>query len=491
MEQTLFKTITAMVAIVPLWFSVNTVAPVSAATNANQDQAKSLLDKLGRIRDKQQVPGFSLLITSAEQLIIHQSHGLADRDKNVPFTNHTMIRVGSITKSFNGLAALRLQAQQKISLEAKLTDYLKSPPLQNPWHKTKPVTLAMLLEHSAGLGDLSAKEFAANKPGISFAQAFAIAPDSRTLRWPPGLHSSYSNTGAGIFAYTLEQHLEQAYESIITQEVFQALGMGSANFSESQAIAAGLATGYDRDGYTEIPYWHQIYRALGGANMQARDMAPVLQMLLKQGQITAKASGQTFLSKQAIKRFETPATTLAARQGMAYGYGLGNYAWISHGVIFHGHGGDADGYLSHYGYSRELDRAYFIVINSFNSSALRSMRSQIERWLVQESGVQLKQQAIKPGKTEDLNQYAGTYSYATSRFTGSEPQLSKKAVSVTVSGNFLTARFNHGRTLKLKSMGNGLFREPDEPIATYAFISFKQGQQQYLQCDEGNFIRMN
>ena len=39
-------------------------------------------------------------------------------------------------------------------------------------------------------------------------------------------------------------------------------------------------------------------------------------------------------------------TSLAAQGGLAYGYGLGNYQYVHEGFLFHGHGGDADGYLA-------------------------------------------------------------------------------------------------------------------------------------------------
>ena len=52
----------------------------------------------------------------------------------------------------------------------------------------------------------------------------------------------------------------------------------------------------------------------------------------------------------------------------SYGYGLGNYHSIHAGFVFHGHGGDADGYLSNYGYNLDTGLVYFIVINAFRAS---------------------------------------------------------------------------------------------------------------------------
>lgn len=91
---------------------------------------------------------------------------------------------------------------------------------------------------------------------------------------------------------------------------------------------------------------------------------------------------QPLLPRNLLRRIEQPATTLAARTGVELGYGLGNYAWLRDGVLFHGRGGDAGGHLSRFGYSHELGRGYFLVINAFNGAALRAMQAIVERALI-------------------------------------------------------------------------------------------------------------
>ncbi len=70
-----------------------------------------------------------------------------------------MFRVGSITKGFVALSALQLAERGKLSLDEKVSDVAPEIPVVNPWAATNPVTLAQLLEHTAGFDDFSLAEF--------------------------------------------------------------------------------------------------------------------------------------------------------------------------------------------------------------------------------------------------------------------------------------------------------------------------------------------
>jgi len=129
------------------------------------------------------------------------AYGMSDKKSKHPATLDTIFRIGSITKSFTSLALLKLQEQKKISLQDALLKHTSNAPLTNPWQKTRPVTIAHLLEHTSGLPDLTKKEF--DYPGpepLSLEQGLFYNHQPRKVLWPPGLHSSYSNAGAGYAA---------------------------------------------------------------------------------------------------------------------------------------------------------------------------------------------------------------------------------------------------------------------------------------------------
>ncbi|MDZ7768792.1 MAG: hypothetical protein U5K38_06830 [Woeseiaceae bacterium] len=85
-------------------------------------------------------------------------------------------------------------------------------------------------------------------------------------------------------------------------------------------------------------------------------MASLLQMFLNRGH----HGGDAFLAPALIERMEAPQTTLAAGAGLRFGYGLSLVSFLHDGHVFHGHGGDADGYLSRFAYQKQAGLAYFV-----------------------------------------------------------------------------------------------------------------------------------
>ncbi|MGH8248974.1 MAG: serine hydrolase domain-containing protein, partial [Gammaproteobacteria bacterium] len=380
---------------------------------------------------------------------------------------------------FTGLALLMAAQNGRLDLDAPATDIVPDLPVRNPWRETHPLRIAHLIEHTAGLPDLSREEFDHSEP-MELRAALAWKANGRRCLWPPGMHHSYTNAGAGLAALVLEEATGQSYEDFVEQRIFVPLGMETAGFFPDPPTLEALATGYDSDGYTVIPYWHMLYRAFGAINARPVEMAALLQMLLNRGIYR----GRRLLSASAVDRMETPATTLAARSGLRYGYGLGNYAWLHNGVLFHGHGGDGDGYLSRLGYSRERNLGYFVVINVFRNPDLDHFRDLIEDFIA--DGAQPDQPPRYDPSADSLSRLAGNYESVTSRFPGNA-LLRAKTITLRQEGMALFIDRN-GRTRRLVPVNDRHFRYEDETVATSAFI-MDHGKT-YFQDDGGNYLKM-
>src|SRR3546814_5374384 len=70
-----------------------------------------------------------------------------------------LYKVGSVSKVFTALAIQVAARQGLVSLDQPLRQRLADPPWHNRWQATRPITLAMLLEHSAGWFDMGRAEF--------------------------------------------------------------------------------------------------------------------------------------------------------------------------------------------------------------------------------------------------------------------------------------------------------------------------------------------
>ncbi|MFT4561096.1 MAG: CubicO group peptidase (beta-lactamase class C family) [Gammaproteobacteria bacterium] len=441
----------------------------AAASDAN---LKETIDAIRRKHDIAAV-GYAVVTSASVEAMV--TLGLKDRHTQEAFGPDHLIRIGSITKTFTALAIGILAEQRKLRLEQKVAEFLPHPPFDNPWASTNPVTIEQLLEHTAGLHDLSKKEFAFNTP-VTLATAFTIDPGSRRIAWPPGLHSSYSNSGAGITSAVIEAITGEHFADYVGDAIFEPLNMTSATFEIHEDDRVLLTAGYDSDGRTAIPYWHTLYPAFGGINVSIRDMIPFVQLFLNRG----TQNGQVLLTRDGVTRMEQPMTSLAARAGLAYGYGLGLYQFQHRGVSFYGHGGDADGYLSFFAYSPELQRGYFVVINAYVNGALSEMRSAIEDALVA-----LEPREKRTGAALSSTRLAllsGEYLAVTKRFPGGSR---RDRLTVVADGGTLYTLAPRGRRRELIAQGLWIFRRTDETVATTAFIPC--GDRIYLQGAVGNF----
>jgi len=354
-----------------------------------------LASQIEAMRAGMQIPAVGLAIVSTDEILLARGFGFEDLDTRKSASADTAFRIGSITKAFTGIAALMAQEDGVLDLNDPVRRHLAAPPYANPWEDTHPVTIAQLLELTAGLQDLSMREFDFNAP-LTLAQAFALEPASRTVRWKPGLHSVYTNNGAGIAAAVLEKATQRTFEDFVRERLLAPLGMATASLTDDAATRARLATGYAKDGRTPIPYWHILYRPAGAINASAGEMAGFVQLLLNRGRI----GDRQLLREDSIDRLETPATTLAAKSGLTFGYGLGVYAHYRRGLLFHGHGGDGDGYHSYFAYNRDAGLGYFVVINVDRRGALRRMTALIETWIAWKRENEIDPVRLRPHPAE-------------------------------------------------------------------------------------------
>jgi CubicO group peptidase (beta-lactamase class C family) len=454
----------------------------SVAQSPRNDFAQ-LIKELDVLRAEHGVAGFAVTLVTPDGVRHTGFGGLADRASGQPVGPQTLFRIGSVTKTFNALAVLMLVEQGRLDLEDPLRTLVPDAPLDNPWADDHPVRVAHLLEHSSGLLDITGEEFDHNTPVPSLEAAFAFRPQARVLQWPPGRHSVYSNANAGYLGLVIERVSRQGYEEFMTERLLRPLGMESASLTDDPETRERLATGYDSDGATPIPYWHMIFPPLGAINASPREMAALLELFLNRGMV----GDERLLDPASIDRMESPATTLAARHGLTYGYGPGLDRSLRNGLLWYGHTGDGDGYLSHLAYNRRAGTGYFLTINAFNHPALDTMKALVQDHLT--AGVApLSPPPVADVGASRLRALTGTYVAITRRFAWRDPaELAEDRLEVVFEDGALYTRSEHGRR-RLIPVTDQLFRREGQPVATIA-ITLEDGEM-YLQGSFGNYRRL-
>ena len=107
--------------------------------------------ELIQYRDSNHLPGAIIAIKKPGQSLWIGASGKSNIDQQIDMQESTPFRIGSITKVFIAVVALKLQEQGKLKLEDKLTDHL--PELKDKIPHSSQITIRMLLNHSSGIWD--------------------------------------------------------------------------------------------------------------------------------------------------------------------------------------------------------------------------------------------------------------------------------------------------------------------------------------------------
>jgi CubicO group peptidase (beta-lactamase class C family) len=71
--------------------------------------AENLIDQfIHELIADQQIPGYSIAVTSRDSLIYSNSYGFSDLKLKEKVSNQTLFQIGSITKSFTAIALMQL-----------------------------------------------------------------------------------------------------------------------------------------------------------------------------------------------------------------------------------------------------------------------------------------------------------------------------------------------------------------------------------------------
>jgi CubicO group peptidase (beta-lactamase class C family) len=345
---------------------------------------KSFLELQGAIETvlkESRTPGAAIAIVSRDKVEWMAGFGKADVAANKPVTTETLFRIGSVSKAFAALAALKLQEEGKLKLTDTVRQWVPEVAFANPWEASDPVRLVHLMEHTTGFDNLHLREYALNDPTpIALKDALAYGASSRISRWPPGTQMAYCNSGPAVLASVIEKVSGERFEDYVREHFFKPLHMDTASYFYTPEVEKGLTKLYHRDGITPYPYWHIGLRSAGAINASAKDMANYVRFYLQRGSL----DGTQLLRAASIERMETTETLPSAKLGNMAGYGLYNVAFLEGPFVFRGHDGAVMGAFTEMAYLPDYGRGYAVMINSGNGKALRQIARLVRHYVIRD-----------------------------------------------------------------------------------------------------------
>ncbi len=310
-------------------FSLTLMLPVSAYAAQHSSISAPLGDPqeletfLHGVLTKQMaahhIPGAAVSVVKDGHILLSKGYGYADlqQGKKVQ-ADSTLFRLGSVSKLLTWTALMQLVENGKIDLHADVNTYLKT--FRIPASYPQPITIENLLTHTAGFED--------GTIGQLVPQASDLEPIGTWLPkhipariFPPGVVTAYSDYGAALAGYIVEQVSGMSFEQYIEQHLLQPLDMHQSTFRQPlPAILSGqMSQGYTySDGTYHAGSFEHIETVPAGAlSSTATDMANFLIAQLQLGRF-----GRSYILREPTAREmqQQHFTNDPRLPGMAYGF---------------------------------------------------------------------------------------------------------------------------------------------------------------------------
>jgi CubicO group peptidase (beta-lactamase class C family) len=315
------------------------------------------------------VNGVSIAVIKDYKIEWARGYGWADNVEQRRVTTGTLFQAGSISKSLNAVAVLKMAQDKRLNLYADVNDYLttwKFP--YDSLSKSKKITLADLLSHTAGL---SVHGFPGYEKGDSIPTLVQVLNGERPANtaavrsaFEPGLKYEYSGGGTIISQLIVQDITGKPYDEFMWENVLKPMGMKNSFFTQppSEDKQKLLASGYYKDG-KEVKGKYHIYpeQAAAGLWTNPTDLA----YYIIETQLALQGKSNKVLSQEMTKLRLTPYIDNSAA--------LGVFIIKKDEQTYFQHTGVDEGFVTQYYGSMEGGNGVVVMTNTDNTAILNEI----------------------------------------------------------------------------------------------------------------------
>jgi len=289
-----------LLCLVALFVAGPALAQNSTATSANEFSAslqqqgggptdpvelEAFLDGLmAEQMEELHIAGAAISVVKDGELYFTKGYGSPDLESGTPVdSDQTIFSIGSLSKLVTWTAVMQLMEQGKVDLNADINTYLKV--IQIPDTFPEPITLAHLMTHTTGFEELATGRFPLEIESVLPLDVNIAERMPARVRLP-GTTLGYSNYGASLAGFIVQEVSGMPYEQYVEDNIFEPLGMTRSTFRQPlpSALANDLAVGYvyAQGDYRPRQEWMQGSPA-GALSSTATDMARFMIAHLQDG----------------------------------------------------------------------------------------------------------------------------------------------------------------------------------------------------------------
>jgi CubicO group peptidase (beta-lactamase class C family) len=206
-------------------------AGAGGSGQADQSRTQTIYEMAYQTLAAEMVPGYAIAIVKDGSPVFRFTFGMADIEAKKKVSKNTIFGLASLTKTFTGLALMRLMDEGKIKPSDTLDKYLKDIPPS--WQK---LTIFQLASMRAGLRESREDE-------LPWPEEMAELK-KEPLKYQPGTASEYSNPSFRILGNVIESITGMPYLDYISKEILAPLGMTSTGTTDTLAGTGRVSCQY-------------------------------------------------------------------------------------------------------------------------------------------------------------------------------------------------------------------------------------------------------
>jgi CubicO group peptidase (beta-lactamase class C family) len=247
------------------------------------------------------VVGLGVSVVTDKDILFAKGFGYADKGNGKEVNADTIFRTASVSKILNLVATMKLVEEGKLNLDKDINQYLPELKLKSRFPNSKPITIRSILTHHSGLPSDRMKGFFSHAKTDSLEKLVSDTSGDY-VSYPPEFIFSYSNLGHSILGRIIEKVTGNSYSNVLTQKVFQPLGMKNSFYEINPEKKNEYAKGYGGLIFkSEINEPDLRDLPAGFLNSSVNDLSKVIQLFLNEGRI----NGVSFLNESTLKEIYT------------------------------------------------------------------------------------------------------------------------------------------------------------------------------------------
>lgn len=265
-----------------------------------------LEENINYVIEQKRMAGVGVAIFDRDQIHYAKGFGKADLEAQIPYTTDTRQVLASISKTFIGVALMKCQELGLLDLDDPINKHLPFE-VVNPHFPNEVITIKHLATHTASFKYSEKMTDTYNYEAAQFGLAYIMENFfAKNGLWydrnnfhsnKPGDIWDYSNAGASLAAFVVEQASNQSFDEFVQKYIFKPLKMHN---TVRHQIGLERAKHYDVDGNSGFALVKRKEMGLypvGDYLTSVNDMISFFQMVMNKGEL----DGEIILSPASVE----------------------------------------------------------------------------------------------------------------------------------------------------------------------------------------------